>query len=87
MAKETQGSKDSFLYPKSRYYGEFTPEYLAFNANLQEFAQKISYISALQTGGKLAPEQAYKQVKSLWKQLKHSKKAMNIGSDLPSETR
>lgn len=87
MANANQGSKDSFLYAKSRYYGEFKPEYLAFNANLQEFAQKVSYISALQTGGKLAPDQAYKQVKSLWKQLKHSKKAMNIDSDLPSETR
>ncbi len=71
-------SKDSFLYPRSRYYGEFTPEHLAFNANLQEFSQKVSYISALETGGKLSSEQAYEQVKCLWKQLKHSKKAMEI---------
>ncbi len=69
-------SKDSFLYPRSRYYGEFTPEHLAFNANLQEFSQKVSYISALETGGKLSSEQAYEQVKCLWKQLKHSKKTM-----------
>ena len=87
MTKTTQVSKNNFLYPQSRYYGEFTPEYLAFNANLQEFAQKLSYISALQTGGKLSPEQAYEQVKHLWKQLKQSKKAMKIGTDLPSETR
>jgi hypothetical protein len=87
MTKTTQVSKNNFLYPQSRYYGEFTPEYLAFNANLQEFAQKLSYISALQTGGKLSPEQAYEQIKHLWKQLKQSKKAMKIGTDLPSETR
>ncbi len=86
MTNADRASKNSFLYPQSRYYGEFTPEYLAFNANLQEFAHKISYISALQTGGKLSPQQAYDQVKYLWKQLKHSKKAMEIGGDLPSET-
>lgn len=86
MTNANRVSKNSFLYPQSRYYGEFTPEYLAFNANLQEFAHKLSYISALQTGGKLSPEQAYDQVKYLWKQLKESKKAMKIGADLPSET-
>lgn len=71
-------NKNSFLYPRSRYYGEFTPEHLAFNANLQEFSQRVSYISALETGGKLSSEQAYEQVKCLWEQLKQSKKAMGI---------
>lgn len=74
-----QVSKRNFLYPQCRYYGKFDPEYLAFNANLQEFAQKVSYISALETGGKISSEQAYQQVKSLWKQLKHSKKSLGIG--------
>ncbi len=82
-----QISKNSFLYPRSRYYGPFTPEYLAFNANLQEFSQRVSYIVALETGGKLSPEQAYEQMKCLWKQLKQSKKAMNISADGSSETR
>jgi hypothetical protein len=53
---------------------------------LQEFAQRVSYISGLETGGKLSPEQAYEQVKSLWKQLKKSKKAMDIGIE-PPETK
>lgn len=87
MTNGDRASKSNFFYTKSRYYGQFTPEYLAFNANLQEFAQKIAYISALQTGGKLSPEQAYKQVKYLWKQLKQSKKGMKIGSDQASETK
>ncbi|MBD1839121.1 hypothetical protein [Coleofasciculus sp. FACHB-501] len=73
----------SFLYPQSRYWGRFTPEELAFNANLQEFAQKISYISALQTGGKISSEQAYKDIKSLWKQLKTSKKELGVGANIP----
>lgn len=71
--------RDNFLQPRSRYYGEFTPEYLVFNANLQEFAQKVSYICSLETGGKMTPEQAYKEIKMLWKELKKSKKELGIG--------
>jgi hypothetical protein len=76
-------NKLSFLNPQSRYWGRFTPEDLAFNANLQEFAQKISYISALQTGGKVSSEQAYQDIKSLWKQLKKSKKELGVGANIP----
>ncbi|MEH1966442.1 DUF7219 family protein [Nostoc sp.] len=68
-----------FLYPRSSYYGQFKPEYLVFNANLQEFSQRVSYICNLQTGDKLSPEEAYKQIHILWKQLKHAKKALEIG--------
>ncbi|MBD2253900.1 DUF7219 family protein [Nostoc parmelioides] len=67
-----------FLYPRSPYYGQFKPEYLAFNANLQEFSQRVNYICNLQTGGKITPEEAYKQIHLLWKQLKHAKKSIEI---------
>ncbi|MBD0263403.1 MAG: hypothetical protein KME38_02375 [Spirirestis rafaelensis WJT71-NPBG6] len=72
-------NKDDFLYPRGRYYGQVKPENLVFNANLQEFAQKISYICNLETGGKIAPEDAYEQIKQLWKELKHTKKELRIG--------
>lgn len=72
--------KFDFLYPRSRYYGKFTPENMMFNANLQEFAQRVSTISCLETGGKLAPEEAYKEIKVLWKQLKRTKKQLGIGN-------
>ncbi|MGL5081868.1 MAG: DUF7219 family protein [Microcoleaceae cyanobacterium] len=75
--------RDDFLYPRGRYYGKFNPQNLAFNANLQEFTQKISYICALETSGKLSPTDAYKQIKSLWKQLKRSKKDLGIGEEVP----
>lgn len=52
-----------FLYPRSRYYGQFKPEYLVFNANLQEFAQRVSYISNLQTNGKLSPKRLIMRLK------------------------
>ncbi len=72
--------KSHFLYPRSRYYGKFSPENLAFDANLQEFAQKVNYICGLETGGKISPEQAYEDIKGLWKQLKKSKKELGIGT-------
>lgn len=67
-----------FLYPRSPYNGNYKPEYLVFNANLQEFAQRVGYISSLQTNGKLSPEEAYKEIQGLWKQLKLSKKKLEI---------
>jgi hypothetical protein len=81
MVKPDREDLNSFIYPRSRYYGEFKPENLVFNANLQEFAQKVGYISCLETGGKLSPEEAYDQIKTLWKQFKHSKKALQIGAN------
>jgi hypothetical protein len=86
MANSDTPAKDNFFYPRSRYYGAFTPETLAFNANLQEFSQKVSYISALETGGKLSSEQAYKQIKTLWKQLKRSHKALGVSAQPYSDS-
>lgn len=74
-------NKDNFLYPRGRYYGHVKPENLVFNANLQEFAQRISYICNLETGGKLTSEEAYEQIKALWKQLKKTKKQLQIGEN------
>ncbi|KAB8318891.1 hypothetical protein SD81_008060 [Tolypothrix campylonemoides VB511288] len=73
--------KENFLYPRGRYYGQVKPENLVFNANLQEFAQKISYICNLETSGKIPPEQAYEQIKDLWKNLKRSKQELGIGEN------
>ena len=77
----TNKNTNNFLYPHHSYHGKIKPENLVFNSNLQEFSQKISYICNLETGGKVPPEQAYKQIKSLWKQLKRSKKELGIGQE------
>ena len=77
-------SKDDFLFPRSKYWGEFSPQHLAFNANLQEFAQRVSLICNLETGGKIPPNQAYDEIKRLWKDLKRSK-ANLIDPGLPPE--
>jgi hypothetical protein len=76
--KNSDNDKQQFLYPHRSYRGEFTPENLVFNANLQEFAQKVSYICNLETNGKLASQDAYKQIKNLWKDLQKSIKNLGI---------
>ena len=76
MANENDSDKDRFLYPIGKYYGEFTPENLVFDANIQEFAQRVSYLCNLETNGKIAPGEAYQEIKKLWKQLKESKQEL-----------
>ena len=68
--------KEYFLYPRGKYWGKFTPQNLIFNANLQEFAQRLDYICALETNGKISSEEAYEQIKKLWKQLQQSKQEL-----------
>ncbi|MUG97945.1 hypothetical protein F7734_38820 [Scytonema sp. UIC 10036] len=74
-------SKDNFIYPRGHYYGQIKPENLVFNSNLQEFAQRVSYICSLETAGKISPEDAYERVRELWKTLKRSKQELRIGED------
>lgn len=71
-------NKDNWLYPRQKYYGKFTPENLVFNANLQEFAQKVSIISCLARGGKLPLEQAFGDIEKLWEKLSLSKEQLGI---------
>lgn len=75
---ESNQDKYNFLHPHNPYRGEVKPENLVFNANLQEFAQQVSYVCNLETGGKISPEQAYSQIKSLWKEVKRSRKQLGI---------
>lgn len=74
MANTPDQQKENFLYPIAHYRGEFTPEHLAFNANLQEFAQRVSLLCGLETSGKIPPGEAYQQIKALWQQLQESKR-------------
>lgn len=76
MVDQPSASKNDFLNPRSSYWGKMTLPNVTFNANLQEFANRVAVICNLETGGKITPEEAYGQIKSLWKQLKASKKAL-----------
>lgn len=74
-------SKNDFLFPRSGYRGNVAPENLVFNANMQEFAQRVSFVTNLETNGKITPEDAYRQIKALWKQLKQSKRELRVGQN------
>ncbi len=73
MDQQSNINKDNFVAPHGQFRGEFSPENLMFDANLQEFAQKISILCNLETAGKIPPEEAYEQIKQLWKDLRESK--------------
>lgn len=66
--------KKSFINPIGKFHGEFTPQNLAFNSNLQEFAGNVSLICGLETNGKITSKEAYDRIKKLWHELKNSKK-------------
>ncbi|AFY55025.1 hypothetical protein Riv7116_2517 [Rivularia sp. PCC 7116] len=86
MEESDKVNKENFLHPLSRYYGQVKPENLVFNANLQEFSQKVGYIVNLQTSGKITSEEAYRRVKALWKTLKYSKKELGIHDEPSNES-
>ena len=85
MESLNQLDLDKFLYPRRRYHGKVKPEHLVFNANLQEFAQRVSYISNLQTRGKLSVQESYYQVNVLWEQLRSSYGTLGIEPEADNE--
>jgi hypothetical protein len=73
-------NQSNLLCAFARYHGEFTPANLVFNANLQEFSQKVSFIVALETGGKLSALAAYEQIEALRDVLLQSKQQLGISN-------
>ena len=67
-----------YLYPHASYKGVTKPENVVFNANLQEFAQRIGYIANLETAGKISTQEAYKKVRELWEDLEASYRNLKL---------
>ncbi|MEO0852395.1 MAG: hypothetical protein AAFY15_02665 [Cyanobacteria bacterium J06648_11] len=79
--------KQDMLFPSYPYRGDAQPKNIVFNSNLQEFAQRVAIICALESNGKIETIQAYEQIKQLWKALKSSKKEIYNNSawdDIPA---
>ena len=85
MTDKPRYIKKSILFPLQKYYGEFTPQNLVFNANLQQFAQQVSYLCSLEASGKISPHDTYDEIKKFWKQLKRSKKELLDNTDFTPE--
>lgn len=69
----------NFIYARSPYRGPIEQRYVAFNAWLQRFAQRVSYICCLETSGKLPAEEAYRQLNCLSKELKRNRSLAKPG--------
>ena len=52
---------------------DWSPQRLLFHQNLETFAERGGLIVGLQGNGKITQEEAYAQIKTIWKSLKQSK--------------
>ncbi len=52
------------------------PKDTLMDESLQAFANDVGIVCALEAGGKITPQDAYKQIKGRWKELKKAKKAL-----------
>ncbi|MEB3242986.1 MAG: hypothetical protein VKO44_05055 [Cyanobacteriota bacterium] len=57
----------------------WSPQRLLFHQNLESFADRVGLIVGLQGNGKISQEDAYAQIKQIWKELKQSKDALIDG--------
>lgn len=77
---ELQASVRSPMEAFSSYRGQdWTPERLAFHQNLESFADRVGLIVGLQSNGKISQEQAYTEIRKIWKDLKESKGSLLNG--------
>ena len=74
---EAQPEEDgvrSPMEPHSTYRGsDWTPQRLMFHQNLESFAERVGLVVGLQSNGKVTQEQAYAEIRRIWKELKDSK--------------
>lgn len=47
------------------------------NDHLQNFANEVSIITGLESGGKMTPQEAYRRIKAAWKLIKKTKKSLS----------
>jgi hypothetical protein len=52
---------------------DWSPDRLMFHQNLETFAERVGLIVGLQANGKLSQDQAFDEIKQIWKQLKLSR--------------
>ncbi|MEO1004191.1 MAG: hypothetical protein AAFX65_13925 [Cyanobacteria bacterium J06638_7] len=58
---------------------DWTPQRVMFHQNLETFADRVGLLVGLQSNGKLTQEQAYDEIRLMWKQLKESKGSLLNG--------
>jgi hypothetical protein len=77
-SKTTQQKKEEFLYPQPPLNpdADFSFLEMAQINNLNNFSHHVSYLTNMAIGNKLQPEDAYKEIKKLYKAMKQSHKSL-----------
>jgi hypothetical protein len=58
---------------------DLSVEQVMLEANIREFGHTISLICALEVGGKITSDEAYRLIKKTWQELKLSRKSLFAG--------
>ena len=62
------------MEPSAPYRGpDWTPQRLMLHQILESFAERVGLVVGLQSNGKVSQEQAYAEIRRIWKDLKDSK--------------
>jgi hypothetical protein len=73
-ADEPDPAVRSPLESHTSYRGrDWSPQRLMFHQNLESFADRVGLIVGLQSNGKMSQEEAYTEIRKIWKDLKTSK--------------
>jgi hypothetical protein len=76
-AEEPDPRVRSPLEAHTSYRGrDWSPQRLMFHQNLESFADRVGLIVGLQSNGKMSQEEAYTEIRKVWKDLKDSKGAL-----------
>ena len=72
-------TKERMLYPRGRFQGDhIPPQNIAFDHNLQEFAQRVAFICSLENSGKITPDDAHSQIRDLYQELSRTHSGLGI---------
>ena len=55
---------------------DWSPERLRFHQNLETFADQVGLIVGLQANGKMSQDEAYENIKKIWKNLKFTRASL-----------
>ena len=71
-------TKEEFLYPSPKLNPDIDMSFLemALTNNLSNFSHHVSYLTNMAVGGKMKPEDAYDEIKKLYKAMKRSHKSL-----------
>jgi hypothetical protein len=74
MEENQTMTTSDFIYPHSEFHGEDRADYVRFDRELQEFAQRTAMLSSLETSGKISPLEAYRRIEFMFHRLKRSRR-------------